>query len=65
MGFGIGGNPVVGAFAAWFPARRVGVRLHGAYIPSRYPTSENEALNDQLPIPEGRALNETSSEPLS
>lgn len=57
VGFGIGDNPIVGAYAAYFPARRVGLRLHGAYIPSRYPVSENEQLNDVLPIPEGRALN--------
>jgi hypothetical protein len=57
VGFGIGDNPIVGAYAAWFPTKRVGVRLHGAYIPSRYPVSENEELNEVLPIPEGRALN--------
>ncbi len=57
VGFGIGDNPIVGAFAAYYPTSRFGLRLHGAYIPSRYPTSENDALNAQLPIPDGRALN--------
>jgi hypothetical protein len=53
-GFPVGWNPIFGGFATLWTQPRFGVRLHGAYIPSRLPRPDNLTLTS---IPEGRVLN--------
>lgn len=42
-GFGIGMAPVFGATGTWYLSPAVGLRLHGAYMPSDFPTRDEDA----------------------
>lgn len=42
-GFGIGLTPVMGATASWYFTPALGLRLHGAYMPSDFPTRDENA----------------------
>jgi hypothetical protein len=52
--FRIGYNPIFGGFATLWGQPRLGLRLHGAYIPSRLPQPSDPT---QAQVQEGRILN--------